>query len=83
MAEHEILVGIEIDGRKRQIELTTLKQGKGRHLHYGTLRQAPPEVRGEALLLIREALQNSGYDSLAELDEALTSDLVVPEPDEE
>ena len=83
MAEPEILVGVEIDARKRQIEVTTLRRGKGRHSHYATLKQAPPEIRGEALLLIRTALENSGFESLNELEEALTSDLVVPEKEED
>ncbi len=83
MAEEEILVGVEVDARKRQIEVTTLRRGKGRHLHYASLRQAPPEMRGEALQLIRAALQGAGYESLTELEEALTSELVVPEEEEE
>jgi len=40
-------------------------------------------MRGEALQLIRAALQGAGYESLTELEEALTSELVVPEEEEE
>jgi hypothetical protein len=79
MATEEVLMGIEITARKRQIEVTTMQRGKGRHRHYGSLNQAPPEVRGEALELIRAALQHAGYDSLTALETALTSELVVPE----
>jgi hypothetical protein len=83
MDEQEILVGVQVDARKRQIEVTTLRRGKGRHTHYATLRQAPPEMRGEALQLIRTALGNSGYENLTDLEEALTSELVVPKEEDE
>src|SRR3989304_3114697 len=78
MDEQEVLMNIAIDARKRQSEVTTLRRGKGRHQHYAMLRQAPPEVRGEALQLIRTALQNAGFESLAELEESLTSEIAVP-----
>ncbi len=83
MAEPEILVRVEIDARKRQIEVTTMRRGKGRYSHYPSLRQAPPEMRGEALQLIRTALGGAGYETLTELEEALTSELVLPEDEEE
>jgi hypothetical protein len=79
MAEHEVLMAVAIDARKRVIEVTTLERGKGKHSHYPSIRQAPPELRGEALTLIREALRAAGYESLAELEAALTSEIVVPE----
>lgn len=83
METEEVLMAIEINARKRQIEVTTMQRRKGRHLHYGSLNQAPPEVRGEALALIRAALQHAGYASLTELETALTRELVVPEKEEE
>ena len=79
MAEPEAISGVQIDARRRQIEITTLQRGKGRHSHYGSLNQAPPDVRGHALTLIREALRNAGYESLTDLEKALTSEVVVPE----
>ena len=78
-----VVVSVEISGRKRQIEVTTMRRGRGRHVHYPSFNQVPPDLRGEALQLIREALKNSGYESLADLEEALTSELVVPEEEEE
>jgi hypothetical protein len=83
VAEHEILVSVQVDARKRHFEVTTLKRGKGRHIHYATLREAPPEIRGEALQLIRLGLTNAGYESLTDLEEALTSELVVPADEDE
>ncbi len=82
MAEHEVLMSVSIDARRRNIELTTLQRGKGRHTHYASIKQAPPELRGEALGLIRQALLASGYTSLAELESALTAELVVPDKSE-
>lgn len=79
----QVVVGVEINGRRRQVEVTTMRRGRGRHTKYMSLAQTPPELRGEALGLIREAVLNAGYASLAELDEALTSDLVRPEDAEE
>jgi hypothetical protein len=79
MTDHEVLMSVAIDARKRQIEVTTLQRGKGRHTHYASIKQVPPELRGEAFALIREAVLASGYASLAELDSALTTALVVPE----
>ncbi len=79
MAEHEVLMSVSIDARRRSIELTTLQRGKGRHTHYASIKQAPPELRGEALGLIRQALLAAGYASLAELETALTAEIVVPE----
>jgi len=83
MTDEQVLSKIEIDARRRQIEVTTLQRGKGRHLHFTSLNQAPPEMRGEALELLREALRNAGYDSMTDLETALTSELVVPEKEEE
>jgi hypothetical protein len=82
MADNEVVSGVEIDARRQRIEVRTLVRGKGRQNRYTTLSAAPQELRGEALLLIRTALRNAGYESLTELEEALTSDLVVPEKDE-
>jgi len=79
----QVVVGVEISARRRTIEVTAMRRGRGKHTHYATLSQAPPELRGEALQLVRSALLGEGYASLAELDEALTSDLVVPEPEDE
>jgi len=83
-SDHVVML-VEISARSRQIELTTMKRGSGRHNRYASLNQAPPELRGLALALIREAVLNAGYASLADLDEALTSELVVPaeEPEPE
>lgn len=78
-----VVVGLEINSRREQIEVTTMLRGKGRHTHYPTLSQVPPALQADALLLIRTALANSGYESLAELDKALTSELVVPDHEEE
>jgi hypothetical protein len=83
MAEHEILMSVAIDARKQQIEVTTMARGKGRHTHYPSIKQAPEAMRGEALALIRTALQHAGYSSLAELETALTSELVVPAKEHE
>jgi hypothetical protein len=82
MAEKQAVVTIEIHRGKGQIEVITRRKGQGRHIHYPALGQAPPELRGEALELIRTALRNAGYDSFAELDTAMTSELVVPEKEE-
>jgi|GEM_PF-2618930 hypothetical protein len=75
----QVVVGVEINHRSRQIEVVTMRRGRGRHTKYPSLTQTPPDLRGEALELIRDAVLNAGYSSLAELDEALTSELVVPE----
>jgi hypothetical protein len=74
-----VVIGLEINARRRQIEMTTMQHGSGRHVHYASLGQAPAELRGEALLLIRTALANAGYASMLDLETALTSELVVPE----
>ena len=83
-AGDHVVVGVEVSARSRQIEVTTMQRGSGKHVRYHSLNQAPPELRGEALGLVRDAILNSGYASLAELEAALTSELVVPEekPDE-
>ena len=78
VGEHVVL-GVEINARSRRIEITTMQRGSGRHVRYGSLNLAPPELRGQALGLIREAILEAGYSSLAELEEALTSELVLPE----
>ncbi|RIL10263.1 hypothetical protein DCC79_08530 [bacterium] len=83
MAEKLGVVGVEINARKQQIEVIARQRGQSRHVHYASLNQAPHEVRGEALALLRAALVNSGYQSLADLDALLTSELVVPEKKEE
>jgi len=84
MAEKkQTVVSIEIHARKQQVEVVARQRGQGRHMHYPSLNLVPPELRGEALSLIRTALQHAGYASLADLDEALTSDLVVPEKKDE
>jgi hypothetical protein len=82
MADNEVLVSVEISHRTHQIQVTTMMRGKGRHNHYASLQQAPETVRGEALVLIREALQRAGYDSLTELETALEAGPVTPEADE-
>jgi hypothetical protein len=74
-----VVIGVEISARSRQIEITTMQHGSGRHVRYSSLNQAPPELRGQALELVRAAVLQAGYASLAELDAALTSELVVPE----
>lgn len=79
MADKLGVVSIEVHARKQQIEVNARQRGQSRHVHYASLNQAPHEVRGEALALIRTALQNSGYSSFAELDTALTRDLILPE----
>jgi len=81
-ADH-VIMGVEISARSHQIEVTTMQRGSGRHVRYATLAQAPPELRGQALGLIRQAVLAAGYASLAELEAALTSEVVVPPPDEE
>lgn len=83
MTHQEVLMSLEINGRKEQIEVKTMTRGSGRHNHYASLRQAPPEVRGQVLELIRNAVVNAGYSSLADLESALTSELVVPEKEDE
>lgn len=79
MADNQVLVGVEISHRTHQIQVTTMIRGKGRHHSYPDLRTAPEAMRGEALVLIREALRRAGYESLADLDKALDAALVVPE----
>ena len=83
MAEKQAVIRVEIHRGKEQVEVMTRRKGQGRHTHYPSLNQAPPELRGEVLALIRTALQNSGYSSLSELDTALDTDLVIPEKKEE
>ena len=78
IADH-VVVTVEINARSGQIEVTTLQRGSGRHIRYHTLNQVPPELRGEALGLIRRAVLDAGYESLQALDEALTSEIVLPE----
>jgi hypothetical protein len=80
-AADTVVMGVEISSRRRQIEVTTMQRGSGRHTHFATMAQVPPELRGEVLLLVRGALLNAGYATLAELEAALTSELVVPDPD--
>ncbi|MFN2114395.1 MAG: hypothetical protein ACK2T6_01695 [Anaerolineae bacterium] len=82
-ASDYVVVSVEVNGRRRQVEVTTMRHGSGRHMRYTSLNQVPPDLRGEALELLRDALLNSGYSSLAEIDQALTSELVVPEEEEE
>lgn len=77
-----VVIGVEINARSRRIEVTTMQRGSGRHVRYASLNQAPPELRGQALALIREAVLDAGYSSLAELEAALTSELVVPEEED-
>ena len=79
----DVVTGLEINARRRQIEVTTMQRGKGRHTQYPSLSQVPAALQADALLLIRTALANSGYPSLTELEDALTSELIVPEADEE
>ena len=79
MANNEVLMGVEINHRTQQIQVKTMIRGKGRHNTYASLQQAPEAVRGEALVLIREALHRSGYASLAELDKALAAGPVTPD----
>lgn len=83
MSTTEVLTAVEFNARTDGIEVTTMQRGKGRHMRYGSLNQAPPALRGEALELVRRALQKAGYASLAELDDALTRDLVTPVEDDE
>lgn len=78
MANNEVLMGVEINHRTQQIQVKTMLRGKGRHNIYASLQQAPEDLRGEVLVLIREALQRSGYSSLAELDTALATGPVTP-----
>ncbi len=83
MADNEVLVGVEISHRTHMIQVTTMIRGKGRHNSYPDLSRAPEAMRGEALVLIREALRRAGYASLAELDAALDAALVKPEAEDE
>ena len=61
MAEHERLVSVSIDARKQQVEVVTLKTGKGRHSHYASLNQVPEQLRLDVVDLIRQSLSRSGY----------------------
>ena len=83
MAAKQTLVGIEINARRKQIEVKTRQKGSGRHNHFDSLNQAPPDVRGAALVMLREALLNSGYESMAQVEELVTSELVLPSDDED
>ncbi len=83
MASHESVVSVEIQARRRQLAVKTLQSGSGRHRLYQNFGQLAPHLRGEALGLVRQAVLAAGYASLAELDEALTSELVVPSGDKE
>ncbi|MFN8422029.1 MAG: hypothetical protein U0470_01125 [Anaerolineae bacterium] len=78
MATNESVVSVEINARRRQLAVKTLMSGSGRHRLYQNFGQLAPHLRGEALGLLRQAVLAAGYASLAELDEALTSELVVP-----
>lgn len=78
MASHESVVSVEINARRRQLAVKTLMSGSGRHRLYQNFGQLAPHLRGEALGLVRQAVLAAGYASLAELDTALTSELVVP-----
>lgn len=79
MADKQAVVGVEINARRQQIEVLARSRGQSRHTHFPNLSQTPPDLRGEALALIRGAILNSGYSSLAELEAALTSAPVLPE----
>ena len=83
MAAKQTLVGIEINARRKQVEVKTRQKGSGRHNHFASLNQAPPEVRGAALVLLRSALLNSGYETMAQVEELVTSELVLPEDEAE
>jgi hypothetical protein len=83
MADNEVLVGVEISHRTHMIQVTTMMRGKGRHNSYPDLSRAPEAMRGEALVLIREALRRAGYASMAELDAALDAALVMPVAEED
>ncbi|MCC7020576.1 MAG: hypothetical protein IT332_12510 [Ardenticatenales bacterium] len=78
MASHESVVSVEINARRKQLAVKTLMSSSGRHRLYQNFGQLAPHLRGEALGLVRQAVLSAGYASLAELDEALTSDLIVP-----
>jgi hypothetical protein len=77
--DNEVLVGVEISQRTHQIQVKTMMRGKGRHSTYASLQQAPEAVRGEALVLIREALHRAGYGSMTELESSLAAGPVVPD----
>jgi hypothetical protein len=62
MAGNERLVGVSIDGRKRVVEVTTMRTGKGRHTHYPSLHLAPDYLHPEVYDLIRDALARAGYE---------------------
>jgi hypothetical protein len=81
MDGNEVLVCVEISQRTRQIQVTTMVRGKGRHNTYRALQQAPEAVRGEALRLILDGVRSAGYASLAHLDHALMAPLVMPMED--
>lgn len=83
MASHESVVSVEIHARRPLLAVKTLMSGSGRHRLYQNFGQLAPHLRGEALGLVRQAILAAGYTSLAELDEALTSDLVVPSTDKD
>jgi hypothetical protein len=83
MASHESVVSVEINARRKQLAVKTLMSSSGRHRLYQNFGQLAPHLRGEALGLVRQAVLSAGYASLAELDEALTSDLIVPTPDKD
>lgn len=83
MTAKQSLVGIEINARRKQIEVKTRQKGSGRHNHFASLNQAPPEVRGEALVMLRQALLNAGYESMAQVEEMVTRELVLPEDEDD
>lgn len=83
MVNHESVVSVEINVRRRQLTVKTLIGGSGRHRLYQNFGQLAPHLRGEALQLVRQSILAAGYASLAELDESLTSELVVPTEDKE
>jgi len=81
MATNQSLASIEIDARLRQIAVTVREKGRGRHQRYRSLNEAPAHLRADALALIRSALQNSGYESMAQIEELLEAPLVTPGSD--
>ena len=63
MAAKQSLVGIEINARRKQVEVKTRQKGSGRHNLFASL--------------------NSGYESMTQVEELVTSELVLPEDEEE
>ena len=79
MAGSEVLVGVAISHRTRQIQVNTTRRGEDSQVAYDSLQQAPEALRSDALKLILDAVRNAGYASLAQLDHALTVPLVMPD----